>query len=385
MDAEGLKKESGPEGVTETNKPEEPSDLMRIVKYTGFRMIMLFVTVVVGVFLVILLANMGGHVDDIRRSQIRENVGNRLRAQQEMLRDMDFEERQAYEQQLVEQEERRLGLDQPLYLRYAIYLRDAITLDLGRAERMTSDAGSRQVRALILERLPPTLLLMITAYVITFFITLFLGLFLSRKYGSKLDRLLVTLAPVSAAPNWFYGLFLILIFSTILGVLPSGRMVSAPPPEGTLAYALSVMRHLILPVAAQVIALLFIMTYNRRTFFLIYSREDYVEMAKAKGLSQRALERRYILRPTLPPIITQFAMTLIFQWMGSILLERVFNWPGIGRMLYEAIHMYDIPVIVGGQVIFAYLLALTVFVLDIVYAILDPRVKVGQGAGGGKA
>ena len=108
-------------------------------------------------------------------------------------------------------------------------------------------------------------------------------------------------------------------------------------------------------------------------------------MAKAKGLSQRAVERKYILRPTLPPIITQFAMTLIFQWMGAIILETVFNWPGIGRLLYEAIGMYDVPVFVGGQVIFAYLLALTVFTLDILYAILDPRVKVGQGAQGGRA
>ncbi|MFW5991718.1 MAG: ABC transporter permease [Halanaerobiaceae bacterium] len=366
------------------NKSAEKNDLKRMIKYVSFRIAILFITVLVGVYLVILIANMGGHVDNIRESQIKENVGAQLQAQRDMLRDMDSESRREYENELVEREKRRLGLDQPFMLRSVVYLKDAITLDLGRAEQMTSDSGSRQVRVIILERLPPTLMLMVSAYLITFFVALFLALFLSRRYGSKLDRAIVTLAPTSAAPGWFYGIFLILIFSTVLGLLPSGRMVDAPPPENIIPYALSVLRHLILPVIAQVIAALFITIYNWRTFFLIYSREDYVEMAKAKGLSRRAIELKYILRPTLPPIITSFAMALLYQWMGAIILETVFNWPGLGRMLYKAIGLYDVPVIVGAQVIFAYLLAVTVFLLDIIYAILDPRVKVGKSAQGGK-
>jgi peptide/nickel transport system permease protein len=122
---------------------------------------------------------------------------------------------------------------------------------------------------------------------------------------------------------------------------------------------------------------LFLTIYNWRTFFLIYSSEDYVEMAKAKGLSSREIERRYILRPTLPTIITSFALTLIGLWTGAIILETVFNWPGLGRALFQAIGLFDTPVIVGSTVIYAYLLAITVFVLDLFYAIVDPRVKVG--------
>ena len=102
-------------------------------------------------------------------------------------------------------------------------------------------------------------------------------------------------------------------------------------------------------------------------------------MAKAKGLSDREIERRYVLRPTLPTIITQFALLLITLWTGAIILETVFNWPGLGRTLYQAIGLYDTPVIVGSTVIYAYLLALTVFLLDFVYALVDPRVKVGGG------
>jgi len=112
---------------------------------------------------------------------------------------------------------------------------------------------------------------------------------------------------------------------------------------------------------------------------LIYSSEDYVDMAKAKGLPSGAIERRYVLRPTLPTIVTSFALTLIGLWTGAIVLETVFGWPGIGRLTQMAINLFDTPVIVGTVVIYAYLLALTVFLLDIVYAIVDPRVKLGGG------
>lgn len=136
---------------------------------------------------------------------------------------------------------------------------------------------------------------------------------------------------------------------------------------------------MILPVSALFISSIFISVYSWRTFFLIYSSEDYVELAKAKGLSGRAIEYRYILRPTLPPIMTNFMLTVISLWMGAPILESVFNWPGMGRTLYQAIGLFDTPVIVGATVIFAYLLAITVFVLDIIYAILDPRVRIGEG------
>jgi peptide/nickel transport system permease protein len=126
-----------------------------------------------------------------------------------------------------------------------------------------------------------------------------------------------------------------------------------------------------------VIAGIFLNAYNWRTFFLIYSSEDYVEMAKAKGLSDREIERRYILRPTLPTIITNFALILIAMWTGAIITETVFNWPGIGRAYFQAIGLFDTPVIVGLTVIYAYLLGITVFLLDFIYALVDPRVKVG--------
>lgn len=354
--------------------------LTRLARYSLVRLVMLFVTVVIGIFLTIMIANMGGYVDEIRRGEIRENVGLRVLTDP-TLRNLSPEAREARLAGLIRLEEERLGLNQPFIVRSMRYLTNALTLDLGRSQRMSSDTGSRQVRLIILERLPPTLVLFATADLILFFSSVFLALALSRRYGSFFDKLTIAMAPLSAAPWWFYGIFLILIFAALLRVLPFGGMVSAPPPEGRLDYILSLLEHMILPVAAILVSSIFLSVYNWRTFFLIYSSEDYVEMAKAKGLNSRDIERRYILRPTLPVIITSFALLLISLWTGAPIFETIFQWPGLGRQLYQAIGLFDTPVIVASTVVFAYLLAITVFLLDFVYALVDPRVKVGGSQG----
>ncbi len=352
--------------------------LVRILRYAGVRLIGSLFAVVIGVYLTVLIANMGGYVDDIRRGQIREAVVLSMMSNPEIGR-LSSEEYQALIEKQVEVEERRLGLHIPFPIRSFRYLWNALTLNLGYAEQLTSDSGSKLVRLIILERLPATLVLFATAYILLFILAISAALFLSRRYGSFLDKVVVALTPSSAAPGWFYGIFLILIFASALKILPFGGLVDAPPPESRIAYFLSVCKHLVLPTAAIFISSIFLTIYSWRTFFLIYSSEDYVEMAKAKGLSSSQIERRYVLRPTLPTIITSFALMLIGLWTGAIVLETVFNWPGLGRLLYQAIGMHDTPVIVGSTVIYAYLLAVTVFLLDIIYALVDPRVKVGAG------
>jgi peptide/nickel transport system permease protein len=370
--------EPGAEPVEETKKGTS-SAFNRVAKYTVVRVVALLFTVVVGVYLTILIANMGGYVDEIRKGAIREQVAVAVSADRSPeIKRLSQAERNALIAERVALEEKRMGLDQPFVVRSFGFLKDALTLDLGFAEAMFSDSGSKQVKLVLLERLPATLVLWGLANLISFFLTLFAALFLSRRYGSLIDKFIIALAPTSSAPAWFYGLFLILIFAAILQVLPFGGMVGAPPPETTVGYALDLAKHLILPTVAIIISSFFLTTYNWRTFFLIYSSEDYVEMAKAKGLSDRELERRYVLRPTLPTIITSFALMLITLWSGAIILETVFNWPGLGKALYQAIGLYDTPVIVGSTVIYAYLLAITVFLLDFIYALVDPRVRIGS-------
>jgi peptide/nickel transport system permease protein len=320
---------------------------------------------------------MGGYVDQIMRGNIRENLAMQLRENPDYQL-MAPEAKADYFVSRVENEEKRLGLDQPYMIRSFRFLINALKLDLGQAVFMSSDSGSRTVRLIILERLPSTLLLMGTSNLILFFASLGVALTLSRKYGSFWDKFFITASPMSALPSWFYGIFFIMIFAAVLKILPFGGMIGAPPPETTGQYILDVLKHMILPASALILSAFPARVYNWRTFFMIYSSEDYVEMAKAKGLSDRRIRRRYILRPTLPMIITSFTLMLISMWQGALITETVFLWPGIGRLLFRAIGMTDTAVIVGATIIYAYLLAATVFILDFVYALVDPRVKVGS-------
>jgi peptide/nickel transport system permease protein len=353
------------------------STFLRVSRYVVLRLITLFATVVVGIYLTIMIANMGGYVDQIMRGEIRERVTQSIATNPNM-QQMDPEVRQNLLKERIAAEEERIGLNVPLAIRNFRYLSNALTLRLGRAINMTSDSGSKQVRLILLERLPATLLLMGTSQLFLFFSSIFFALALSRRYGNFMDKAVIALSPTSAVPPWFYGIFLILIFAALFKVLPFGGMVDSPPPRSPFEYSLSLLKHLILPASSLIISSFFLSIYNYRTFFLIYSSEDYVEMAKAKGLSSRDVERRYILRPTLPNIITNFALLIISLWGGATITETVFLWPGLGRTIFQAIGLYDIPIIVGSTIIFAYMLAITVFLLDFMYALVDPRVKVGS-------
>jgi peptide/nickel transport system permease protein len=350
----------------------------RVSRYVVVRLLVLFATVVVGVYLTIMIANMGGYVDRIMKTEIRDRITQSI-GNNPAMQKMDPAVRKQLIEETIAQEEERLGLNIPIAIRNFRYLSNALTLQLGRAINMTSDSGSKQVRLILLERLPPTLLLMGISQLFLFFSSILLALNLSRRYGNFWDRLVVALSPTSAVPPWFYGIFLILIFAGLLRILPFGGMVDSPPPANPFDYSMSVLKHLTLPVISLILSSFFLSIYNYRTFFLIYSSEDYVEMAKAKGLPSRDVERRYILRPTLPNIITNFALLIIVLWTGATITETVFLWPGLGRTLYQAIGLYDIPIIVGSTIIYAYLLAMTVFLLDFIYALVDPRVKVGSG------
>jgi len=369
-----------PAPVTVPKKNLADSAVVRVGKYMLVRLVTMAVTVVIGLYLTILIANMGGYVDQIRRGEIRENTQLQV-MNDPSLKSLSGEQRAVLIEDRIALEEKRLGLDQPFALRSFSFLKSAIVLDLGFAQYLNSDTGSKQVKLIILERLPSTLLLFGTTNFLLFFGTLFAALYLSRRYGSFLDKLVVGASPMSAAPAWFYGIFLILIFSAGLKIFPFGGMVDAPPPDNTIDYTLSLLKHMILPTLALALNSVAYSIYAERTFFLIYSSEDYVEMAKAKGLTARDVERRYIMRPTLPTIITNFAFLLIGVWTGAPIFEGVFNWPGLGRTTVIAVGLYDTPVIVGTTVIFSYMLAVTVFLLDFVYALVDPRVKIGSEGG----
>ena len=158
------------------------------------------------------------------------------------------------------------------------------------------------------------------------------------------------------------------------------------PPATKWGYIPIVLKHMLLPVTAIVLSMFFQYVYTWRTFFLIYAGEDYVDLARAKGLSGKVIEKRYLLRPTLPYVVTSFALSLLGFWQMTTALEYFFQWPGIGMLYAQSlgvnvteVRTIDALMIIGIVVIFAYLMGLTILLLDIIYAALDPRVRLGTG------
>ena len=141
-------------------------------------------------------------------------------------------------------------------------------------------------------------------------------------------------------PSWIFAVLLIAIFAVQLRWLPVGGMFDFHRPENAVEYTWTLLRHMLLPVSALVLSLLFQLVYTWRTFFILYSEEDYVELARAKGLANTILERQYILRPALPFIITSFATSLIAFWQLTVALEAVFQWPGVGLLYIETLPNY---------------------------------------------
>jgi peptide/nickel transport system permease protein len=361
-----------------TPKQSRWSTMWRMLRYILTRMVVLGATAVIAIWVAVIAANFGGYVDQIARSRIVTSIGLSMRPDP----DQTPAEREAAFRAAVAAAEAAAGLDEPFLLRSIRWTFDGLSLNLGRTRVQTINpyppgGDRRDLKAVILEGLPPTLLLLGTANLLIFFTSLFLSLHLSQHYGSWLDRLLISLSPTSVAPAWFYGLFLIAIFAGGLRLFPFGGIRPEIPPETLWEQIVSLANHLVLPASAIFLATFFQSVYMWRTFFLIYAGEDYVEMAKAKGLPEKLIVRRYMLRPTLPPIITSFALMLIGIWSGSVVLETVFHWPGLGRLFFRAIAITDIVTIVGLLVVYAYFLVITIFILDIAYALVDPRVRLG--------
>jgi len=218
------------------------------------------------------------------------------------------------------------------------------------------------------------------ANVLFFFSSISVALILSRKYGSWVDRISAALASLSSAPSWIFGIVLILVLAGGLRLLPFPKAIDLDYADFTSPRFIRLLLvQMIMPVLAIFLSVFFQGVYSWRTFFLIYSQENYVELGRAKGLPVRMLERRYILRPTLPYVITNFALMMIVLWEASLALEILFYWPGIGALFVRAITSYtQTPLVIAIVVVFAYLLVITIFILDILYAVIDPRVAMSE-------
>lgn len=365
------------ETAPESAPRRSPSAFGRILRYSLAKGVMLFITLAVGLYLTILIVNLGGFIDKVFAANIEESIGAMI--QGGWLRDVPEPERSEQIEQARWAMQEAAGLHSPFLLRSLRWLYNSLRLDLGTTYTpfyYTSQNGP--INVVVLQRMPYTLLVTGLGNFLVFFGSILTALYLARNHGSRLDRLSILLAPLTSAPSWIMGMLLIFIFAGWLRVLPFPRVFGAEPPEYSLKYLSIFLKHLILPVTAVVVAAFFQGVYAWRSFFLIYANEDYVEIARAKGLPPEMIERRYILRPVLPYIITSLATTTLLLWQGSIALETLFYWPGVGTLFMSAVRTNNTALVLGVVVIFAYLLAFTVFLLEILYAIVDPRVRLNS-------
>jgi len=270
----------------------------------------------------------------------------------------------------------RFGLDQPLIVQYLLYLRNTLTLDFG----ISTASFPTPVSALIANALPWTLGLMLVSLLITFFIGNLLGALMVWERTPRLWKVAIPAAMVfTSIPPILSGLLLMYVFSTQLSLFPlTGAYGLNVEPGWTWEFAASVLYHGLLPALSIVVVTFGFWALGMRGLMITVQGEDYTTLAKAKGLRQRYILYRYMIRNAILPQITAFALKIGMLVAGQVLVERIFAYNGMGKLLYDAILDQDFPVIQGVSFVIILMTALAVFLVDLVYPLIDPRIRHGS-------
>jgi len=269
----------------------------------------------------------------------------------------------------------QFSLDLPAGTVFLNYLRNLLHFDLG-----FSFHNSMPVADLILERVGPTLVLMLTSLGIAATLGVALGVVSARYRGTWLDEVISALSTIGfATPVFWAGLVLIVVFSVHLKWLPSAGMSSiGGPPVTTLTGLLEHIRYLLLP--ALTLSFFYLAIYVRitRSAMLEVYGLDFVRTARAKGLSELRVSLKHVLRNALLPVVTLTGLQLASLMGGSIVIETIFAWPGLGRLTFDAVFYRDINLLLGVFLFSSLLVVLMNLLVDILYAFLDPRVVGGR-------
>jgi peptide/nickel transport system permease protein len=272
----------------------------------------------------------------------------------------------------------RYHLNEPVYQRIIWRTIDTLTFNYGRATSMRSASQSQEVRDIIFEALPNSILLFTTNILLSFCIGLFLGLKNAQKPGGLMDRTTSMGALVSMGlPSWWVGMVFIMIFCYALKIFPSGGIHSVPLPEGVYYY-LDMLYHMALPLLTLVVTGFWGNAYIVRNLAVATLQEDFVMSARARGLPERRVLYGHTLRTISPAIVTMGLLMLLSSMGGNLIFEGIFSWPGLGRVYWIALQQNDIPVLVADLSITTGVFILGVIFLDLIYGLLDPRIRTGD-------
>lgn len=288
---------------------------------------------------------------------------------------------------------RQLGLDQPPLVQYVYWLvgNDYVKIDVDgdgegdvygtRRGVLRGDLGQsiglkRPVFDLIAERLPATLLLAVPSILIGFLVGSVVGLLAALRQGTWIDQMARVFSVVgSAIPSFWLGLLLIIIFSVQLGVLPMSGMRDITKSESEYQ-VLDSLPYMIMPVTVLALGTIAVISRYMRVQALDVMSQDYVRTAYSKGLTNNYVNTLHIARNAMIPIVTLLGGSIGFLLSGAVIVEQVFSWPGLGRLTIDAVSQRDYPLIMGTVVISGFMYILGLLISDILYSIVDPRIRL---------
>ncbi|WP_312500648.1 ABC transporter permease [Lacrimispora sp.] len=255
-----------------------------------------------------------------------------------------------------------LGLNDPLLIRYGRYLVKMLHGDLG-----TSYKNSLSVWDQVISRFPNTAMLAVAAILVALAIGIPVGIISAKNQYSALDNISMVTALIGVSmPSFWMGLLLVIVFALNLGWLPSQGMGQGLVP---------LLKSLVLPAVTLGTSAAATITRMTRSSMLEVIRQDYIDTARAKGVSEKIITYRHMLKNAMIPIITAVGLQFGTLLGGAMLTETVFSWPGLGRLMVEAIKSKDIPLVLGSVIFLAVMFTVVNLAVDIVYAFVDPRIK----------
>lgn len=251
----------------------------------------------------------------------------------------------------------KLGLNRPIVVQYGIFLKNALHGDLGRSIKTNNPVMEE-----LLQRFPATITLAFSSIILALLVGFPLGMIAALKQNTVWDALSSFLALAGfSIPNFWAGLMLMLLFSIVVPIFPSSGY-------GTW-------KHMVLPTVVLAIQTMAVIARMTRSSMLEIIRQDYVRTARAKGIANRLVLFRHIVRNALIPVVTIAGLYFGHSLGGVVITETIFSIPGIGRLLVDAIRSQDYPVVQGGILVFALCVGVVNLIVDVIYAFLDPRIK----------
>ena len=346
-------------------------------RYVATRVVTMFGVLMITLLITISLV--GSNMDVILKQgivfQVRAEITENPAIADSFSSVNEFEE---FIQNQIDQRYKILGLDEPWYSpqRIGFTMYKILFLDFGHATFLTSDSGSSDVKDIIFEKLPRTILLFTTATIIISIIGIFLGALSASKVGSVIDRITSSFAIISSSfPVWWIGMLMIFLFSFTYQIFPARATPDIPSSDP--GYMVSLLYHMALPLITIVMIGFGSWAYLVRNFMVGIMQEDFIMAKKTIGINQKKIIYSHALKNAAPPIVTILALSLSGSLGGAIITEAVFDWPGMGRLYFEAITVMDLPVIIGATYILTVFFLVAIFIADLLYGYFDPRVRTG--------